>query len=198
VLSSRFATQMKRQHTGAEVIDIKTPTLVTSQTRDFAERLIAIEAALGMPSKKGIPAAFRACEKLRRPLTALAGAAGYHSLLLRALTLASREAPGLDGVRIKADGSLEDEPDQNSHDADGGTLLVAGLIGLLFSFVGETLTLRLVHDVWPGALFMSLGSNGSVSLLPARAAEEHEPQGQGDDKPPGGVAGPNSILRQAL
>jgi hypothetical protein len=171
------------------------PTLVTSHTRDFAERLIAIEAALGIPSKKGMPAAFRVCEKLRRPLTALAGAAGYHSLLLRALALASREAPGLDAVRIKVDGSLEDEPDRNSHDAEGGRLLVARLIGLLFSFVGETLTLRLVQDVWPGALFMSLGSNGNASLLPAGGAEKHEPQGEGDDKRPPGVPGANSITR---
>jgi hypothetical protein len=171
------------------------PTLVTSHTRDFAERLIAIEAALGIPSKKGMPAAFRVCEKLRRPLAALAGAAGYHSLLLRSLTLASR-APGLRAVRIKADGSLEDgEPDQNSHDFEGGILLVACLIGLLFSFVGETLTLRLVQDVWPGALFMSLGSNGNASLLPAGGAEKHEPQGEGDDKRPPGVPGANSITR---
>jgi hypothetical protein len=171
------------------------PTLVTSQARDFAERLIAIEAALGTPSEKGMPAAFRVCEKLRRPLTLLAGAAGYHSLLLRALALASREAPGLGAVRIKVDGSLEDEPDRNSHDAKGGRLLVARLIGLLFSFIGETLTLRLVHDVWPSALFMSLGSNGSVSLLPTGAAEKHEPQGLGDGKLPTGVPGPYSIIR---
>jgi hypothetical protein len=171
------------------------PTLVTSQARDFAERLIAIEAALGTPSEKGMPAAFRVCEKLRRPLTALAGAAGYHSLLLRALALASREAPGLGAVRIKVDGSLEDETDRNSHDAKGGRLLVARLIGLLFSFVGETLTLRLVQDVWPGALFMSLGSNGNVSLLPAGGAEKHKPQGEGDDKRPPGVPGASSITR---
>jgi hypothetical protein len=80
---------------------------------------------------------------------------------------------------------------------EGGTLLVARLIGLLFSFIGETLSLRLVHDVWPSALVMSLGSNGSASLLPAGEAEKQEPQGQGDDKPPSGVAGPpNSIIRQ--
>jgi hypothetical protein len=173
------------------------PTSVTSQARDFAERLIAIEAALGTPSEKGMPAAFRVCEKLRRPLTALAGAAGYHSLLLRALALASREAPGLGAVRIKVDGSLEDETDRNSHDAKGGRLLVARLIGLLFSFVGETLTLRLVQDVWPGALFMSLASNGSASSLPAGGAEKHEPQGQGEDKTSDRSSGPNLIIRQA-
>jgi hypothetical protein len=163
---------------------MRMPTLITSQAGDFAERLIAIEAASGLPPEKGMPVAFRVCEKLRRPLTALAGAAGYRSLLLRALTLASREAPGVGTVQIKADGSLENGPDRNSHDVEGETLLVARLIGLLFSFVGEALTLRLIHDVWPGALFISLGSNGSASLLPAGGMEKHVPQGQGDDKLP--------------
>jgi hypothetical protein len=173
------------------------PTLITSQARDFAERLIAIEAASGMPLEKGMAVAFRVCEKLRRPLTALAGAAGYHSVLLRALTLASREAPGLDAVQIQADGSLEEGSNRNNRDAEGGTLLVERLVGLLFSFVGETLTLRLVHDVWPGALFMSIGSHGGSSLLPPGGAEKHEPQGQGnDDKLPTGVPGANSITRQ--
>ena len=167
-----------------EATYIRMSTLITSQARDFAERLIAIEAASGMPSEKGMPAAFRVCEKVRRPLTALAGAAGYHSLLLRALTLASQEAPELGTVQIKADGSLEEDRDRNSLAAVGGTPLVAGLIGLLFSFIGETLTLRLVHDVWPCALFMSLGANGRASLLPAGGTKKHEMQREDGDKLP--------------
>jgi hypothetical protein len=172
---------------------MRMPTLITSQARDFAERLIAIEAASGLSSETGMPVAFRVCEKVRRPLTALAGAAGYHSLLLRALTLASREAPGLGTVRIKVDGSIEENgPDWNRHDVAAGILFVARLIGLLFSFIGETLTLRLIHDVWPGALFMSPGSNGSACLL----TEKHEPRGLVDDELPTGVLGPDSISRR--
>jgi hypothetical protein len=157
---------------------IRMPTQVTSQTRDFAERLIANEAASDTRSENGVPVALRVCEKLRRPLTTLAGAAGFHSLLSRALTLAKREAPGLGTLRVKADGSLEDvEPNGNKHDGEGGVLLVAHLIGLLFSFIGETLTLRLMHDVWPGTLFNSQGSIEKISTLTAEGMEKHGPQG---------------------
>jgi hypothetical protein len=36
---------------------------------------------------------------------------------------------------------------------DGGAILIAQLIGLLLTFIGEGLTLRLVQDVWPEAAF---------------------------------------------
>jgi hypothetical protein len=83
--------------------------------------------------------AFRVCEKLRRPLTTLAGAIGFQSLMLRALTLAKREAPSLSAVEVTADGSLQDgdvEPNLDNH--DDGVLPVAHLLGLLFTFIRET------------------------------------------------------------
>jgi hypothetical protein len=157
---------------------IRMSTQVTSQTQDFAERLIANEAASGTPSENGVPVAIRVCEKLRRPLTTLAGAAGFHSLLLRALTLAKREDPGLGALQVNADGSLEDGGlNGNTHEAEGGILLVAHLIGLLFSFIGETLTLRLMQDVWPAASFASQESIGNTRTLTAEGTNKHEPQG---------------------
>jgi hypothetical protein len=36
---------------------------------------------------------------------------------------------------------------------DEGAILIAQLLGLLLTFIGEGLTLRLVHDVWPEAVF---------------------------------------------
>jgi hypothetical protein len=144
------------------------PTLVSPQIREFAERLFVDEAAVATQSEVNVPVAFRACEKLGRPLTKLAGATGFQSLMLRALTLAKREAPSLSSVVITADGSLQNgdvEPNLDTHD-DGGVLLVAHLLGLLFTFIGETLTLRLVHDVWPNASFSTLTPEGT---------EKHEP-----------------------
>ena len=47
----------------------------------------------------------RACEKLRVPLTRLAGTTGFSSLLSRALALAMRQAPSLERLRVEADGS---------------------------------------------------------------------------------------------
>jgi hypothetical protein len=145
------------------------PNLASPQMREFAERLLADEAAAAISSEADVPVAFRICEKLRRPLTTLAGAAGFHSLLLRALRLAIREAPGLGALQVNATGMLEDiEPNEYNNDAEGQALLVAHLVGLLFTFIGETLTLRLMHDVWPNALFIPLASEGT---------EKHEPQG---------------------
>jgi hypothetical protein len=153
-------------------------TQVTSQTRDFAELLIANEAASDTPLENGVPVAIRVCEKLRRPLTTLAGAAGFHSLLVRALTLAKREAPSLGALQVKADGSLEDGGlNGNTHEAEGVILLVAHLIGLLFSFIGETLTLRLMHDVWPAASFGSQGPTSNTATSTAEGTDKHEPQG---------------------
>jgi hypothetical protein len=149
--------------------DIGMHNLVSPQLRELAERLLADEAAATIPLEADVPVAFRICDKLRRPLTTLAGAAGFHSLLLRALKLAIREAPGLDVLQVNAAGVLEDvKPNRFNTDAEGQALLVAHLVGLLFTFIGETLTLRLMHDVWPNALFISLASEGT---------EKHEPQG---------------------
>ena len=103
-------------------------------------------------------AAFGVCERLRQPLITLAGVAGFRSLLSRALTLARAEAPSLSVVQVAPDGSLkgldEAEPQIDKEQArDGGVILIAQLVGLLLTFIGEGLTLRLVQDVWPEAAF---------------------------------------------
>ena len=36
---------------------------------------------------------------------------------------------------------------------EGGAILIAQLLGLLLTFIGEGITLRLVQDVWPEAAF---------------------------------------------
>ena len=74
------------------------------ETRELARRLLANEAVAGNTSARTEPAAFRVCEKLRPPLCALAGVAGYRSLLSRALTLARAEGPSLSAVQVTADG----------------------------------------------------------------------------------------------
>lgn len=128
------------------------------ESRHLAERLLAYEAVAGENSEPAESAAFRVCAKLRRPLITLAGVAGFRSLLSRALTLARAEAPSLSAVQVAADGSLKglDElASQSSKEQarDGGAVLIAQLIGLLLTFIGEGLTLQLVQDVWPEAAF---------------------------------------------
>ena len=66
---------------------------VTPQMRDLAARLVAHQAAVSGLADVPIPAEFRVCDKLRQPLTTLAGAPGFRSLLSRALVIAQRKAP---------------------------------------------------------------------------------------------------------
>jgi hypothetical protein len=68
------------------------------------------------------------------------------------------EAPSLSAVQVAADGSLQGLDELASQTdkeqaRDGGAILMAQLIGLLLTFIGEGLTLRLVQDVWPEAAF---------------------------------------------
>jgi len=128
------------------------------ESRHLAQRLLTFEAVAGENSEPAESAAFRVCAKLRRPLITLAGVAGFRSLLSRALTLARAEAPSLSAVQVAADGSLkglnELEVQIDKEPArDEGAILIAQLLGLLLTFIGEGLTLRLVQDVWPEAVF---------------------------------------------
>jgi len=84
----------------------------------------------------------------------LVGNAGFRTLLARALTLATAEIPWLRGVKVNADGALEgwEEPYvQLGPDKflEGRVVLLAQLLGLLVAFIGESLTVRLVREVWP-------------------------------------------------
>jgi hypothetical protein len=123
--------------------------------RDLARRLLNYEEAeAGGDSESTDSAVLRVYEKLRRSLSALAGVAGFRSLASRALILARRESPVLSVVQITADGYLQGVAELKLHNDEhqsgkAEVLLISQLLGLLFTFVGEGLTLRLLQDVWP-------------------------------------------------
>lgn len=124
--------------------------------REFAQRLIAYEARGNKsPGPKGRVAFGGVVEKLRGPLVTLSGVAGFRALLSRALVLAHAEVRWLRAVAVKPDGSLETPAEMAQLDqaemAGAEVALVAQLLGLLVIFIGESLTLRLVQDAWPGA-----------------------------------------------
>lgn len=134
------------------------PNSITPEVKALASRLIAYEAGTAKSTDAEKTASFRVCEKLRRPLSRLAGVAGFLSLLSRALALASGEVRWLKAIHINADGSMEglDEAQaQLPQDkiAEGEIVLVAQLIGLLVTFIGKELTVRLVQEAWPDAAF---------------------------------------------
>jgi len=134
--------------------------------RGIAQRLTAYEAAESK-SSEGNLAAFTVCEKLRGPLARLSGTNGFRSLLSRALALASNEMGWLRAVQIKADGSLESPREMagvgQEEITQGGVVLVAELLGLLATFIGEPLTLGLVREVWPRARLKDTDSNNKDS-----------------------------------
>jgi hypothetical protein len=122
--------------------------------RHFAKRLTAYERRASEPSDSKSPPAFLVCEKLRVHLATLMGAAGFRELLSCALPRAKAEIPWLGAVQVKTDGSLEGLEELNAKRNpeelfEGGVVLVAQLLGLLVAFIGETLTLRFVREVWP-------------------------------------------------
>ncbi len=127
--------------------------------RELARQLVAATQAA---SDSNVHDAVAVCERLRTPLTRLAGADGFTSLLRRALALASAEAPSLQHVKIGADGRLEglESPARSGTGgetwgagkeprAQAAVAITAHMLGLLVTFIGEPITRRLLCEAWP-------------------------------------------------
>lgn len=121
-------------------------TGITPQIRDLAERLVTYEVEPVNRAPEDALSTCSVCEKLRRSLGRLAGSWGFSSLLARALTLAKREAPVLSAVSVNPDGSLEG---LTGEALSANAVLVAHLLTLLITFIGESLLMRLLHEEWP-------------------------------------------------
>ncbi len=122
--------------------------------RDLARRLLAASQTASGPR---VHEAVLVSERLRISLARFAGADGFASLLRRALVLASAEVPSLQSVKIGADGRLQGfeqvVADEGSGAGDEAAVAItAHLLGLLATFIGEPLTLRLERAAWPGTL----------------------------------------------
>ena len=126
--------------------------LPPQKTRDLARNLLACEADANKTSLQTEPATLRVYERLRRQLGAPVGVDGFHALASRALALAKSESPRLSAVQVTADGGLrgfDEVESQTDTDEDGeaGIVLIAQLLGLFLTFLGETTTLRLIEDL---------------------------------------------------
>lgn len=149
---------------------------VPPEMLDLARRLLRHEAVEGCQPPE-CPE-LRVSEKLRQSLSALVGVVGFRTLLARALTLAKAEAPILGTLKISNDGSLEGFPSAReaplgAAQIDGaGAVLVGHLLALLCIFIGESLTLRLVQDVWPE---VALGDHDRENWRNGRNGRKDEP-----------------------
>ena len=128
----------------------------TSQLWNFAERIIAYDARGNQASPTNRAAVFAVMEKLQPHLANLMGQTGFGALFAQALVLASAQVPWLRGVQATAESAgilsqlatLEGQVDPQEF-AAGRVEILAQLLGLLAAFIGSTLMLRLVREVWP-------------------------------------------------
>lgn len=130
------------------------PTGSTENTQALAHRLLAREAAAanGDPSAC---AALGVLEKVRVNLSTISGAAGHRAVLARALTLAKRQSAALHTIAVEPDGSLNGFEGLCGRDecTEAGAVLIGELLGLLDTFIGKNLLLRLLQDIWPDLPF---------------------------------------------
>jgi hypothetical protein len=122
------------------------------KSHDLARNLVACEADAGTTSLHTGSATVRVYERLRRQLGAAMGTDSFHALASRALALAKFESPRLSTVLVAANGDLcglSEVESRKDADEDGevGIALIAQLLGLFLTFLGETTTLRLIEDL---------------------------------------------------
>jgi hypothetical protein len=122
------------------------------KARDLARSLVAREADASTPPLHIEPASVRVYERLRRQLGAPMGVDGFQALASRALALAKSESPRLRAVQVTANGGLrglgevESNPDADE-DREAGVILIAQLLELFLTLLGEATTLRLIEDL---------------------------------------------------
>jgi len=118
---------------------------------DWARKLIASEVHAGSPSTPTEGATLRVYEKLRRQFCAPVGSDAFQALVSRALSLARSEFPGLSGVSVTVNGDLRvlDEievPLVLREDCEVGVILIAQMLRLFLTLLGEAATVRLIDD----------------------------------------------------
>jgi hypothetical protein len=143
---------LQAQDEGVECQERTEPMLPPHKTRELARSLVASEADAAKATLHTEPATVRVYEKLRRQLSEPVGADGFQTLASRALALARSESPRLNAVEVTANGGLRglgEIESKTGTDEDGevGIILIAQLLGLFLTFLGEVTTLRLIEDL---------------------------------------------------
>ncbi len=116
--------------------------------RDWARRLIASEVDVD----QSFAQTERVYEKLRKQLCAPVGTDGFQALACRALSMAKSQTPRLSEVQVLANGGLTGLNEVGSEldskgDEEVGVVLIAQLLGLFLTLLGEAATVGLVADV---------------------------------------------------
>jgi hypothetical protein len=143
------------------------PMSPPQKTRDLARSLVACETDVNTTSLHTEAATVRVYERLRRQLGVSVGGDGFQAFASRALALAKSESPRLGAVEVTANGGLRglgevESPTDTDGDGEAGIILIAQLLGLFLTFLGEATTLRLIED-------LRLQVNDRTESAPTRA-----------------------------
>jgi len=144
---------------------------VPPAARVVAWRILLHEAGGHVEPAALTEAAERADARLRARLADLIGLTGYTTLVARAVRLAQADVPALEGVTVaagepEAEGRLRGVPEFTRASGDAAAIeaglsaILAHVIGLLITFIGEDLALRLVHEAWPDLASDQAASEG--------------------------------------
>ena len=134
--------------------------------RDRARQVLAYEASVHRAPASDMPVVSRVLDSLREPLVTMTGIDSWCLLLARALALAKAQAPRLGAVQVGHDGGLEGYHPGEHEERETGVILTAQLLGLLASFIGEGVTLRIVAGVWPGVTISDSEPSGENEYAP--------------------------------
>ncbi len=79
--------------------------------------------------------------------------------------LSKGQVPSLGAVKIKPDGSLDGLGELDKHEyPEAGIVLIAHLLGLLLVFIGESLMLHILLDVWPDLIVFDPRTSGECEI----------------------------------
>jgi hypothetical protein len=130
----------------------------TPAHRELARWLLAREVDHHREPIDLAAAAEAACRKLGHRVARLVTFVACQALLARALHLARRDFPFLEGVRPgpSPDVCLEGLAErlrgvEHARATEGLAAVLANVLGLLATFIGDEITMRLVRDAWPDA-----------------------------------------------
>ncbi len=118
---------------------------------DWARRLIASEVDADPSSAQTELATLRVYEKLRQQFCAPVGADAFQALVSRALSLAKSQFPSLSAVSVTANGGLRgigevETPLSTVEDGEVGIVLIAQMLRLFITLLGEAATVHLIED----------------------------------------------------
>jgi hypothetical protein len=138
----------------------------------LALRLFEYEATKSANADEPVKAIESCCQRLHDRLDRLIGPGGFRAILYRALYLAKKKYAWLEGVGI------EDYPGCEFKDLreavkgkkpatvnDACTLILANVIWLLVTFIGEDITFGLIQEAWPDVRTDIAASNSKEAKL---------------------------------